>query len=190
VETKSLAALSILPHFNSHFRILRECFPRPDQDTPALVIYKREIMLSYRLLFGQNGKSRQLFRKSESKRVTPFKDQYDPLLDVLCGTRIGDAVNALPEGVWPDSCLDQNGKLLEQDVYSTSLDFPILGSRLLRLQEFDRRQQPSRVRDLWRDRRDPLQWYAFWAVLIFGGLTIVLSLLQLIVTCFQFRWQA
>lgn len=28
------------------------------------------------------------------------------------------------------------------------------------VQQYNPRQQPSRVRDLWRDRRNPLQWYS------------------------------
>jgi len=70
-------------------------------------------------------------------------------------------------------------------VYSAELDFPILGSRLLRIQAFNLRQQPRRIRDLWRDRRNPLQWYTFWAVLIIGGATILLGVLQLLVSTAQ-----
>lgn len=83
----------------------------------------------------------------------------------------------------------QHGKLVEQDVYSTSLDFPLLGPRLLRLQDFDARQQPVRVRDLWRDRRNVTQWYTFWAVLVVGGLTIVLGILQLLVASMALAYQ-
>jgi hypothetical protein len=47
------------------------------------------------------------------------------------------------------------------------------------------RQQPSKVTDLWRDRRNPLQWYTFWAVLWVGGASIVLAVLQLVVSLVQ-----
>lgn len=103
---------------------------------------------------------------------------------------MGKCVRALPSSLWPDSRVDADGNLLEQDVYSTAIDFPMLAPRLLKLQQFDVRQQPSRMRDLWRDRRNPMQWYAFWAVLIIGGLTILISLLQLIVACLQLAWSA
>jgi hypothetical protein len=38
---------------------------------------------------------------------------------------------------------------------------------------------------LWRDRRNPLQWYTFWAVLVVGGVSILLSFLQLVVSVAQ-----
>jgi len=73
----------------------------------------------------------------------------------------------------------------EFGVYSAARDFPIFGSRLLALQKHNQRQQPSRVRDLWRDRRNPLQWYTFWAVIVVGGLTVILAILQLAVSVAQ-----
>jgi hypothetical protein len=148
-------------------------------------MYKREVLLSYRLLFGQNRQSRQYFNKFERKLVTNSKHQYDPFLDIICGKPNGKCLRSYPRELWPDSSTDHNGWLLEQDVYSTSLDFPLLGHRLQKLQQFDLRQQPSRVRDLWRDRRNPLQWYTFWAVVIVGGVSIVLSFLQLLVSSLQ-----
>lgn len=53
------------------------------------------------------------------------------------------------------------------------------------LQRFIMTQQPSRVRDMWHDRRNPLQWYTFWAVLWVGGASILLGVLQLLVASAQ-----
>ena len=75
--------------------------------------------------------------------------------------------------------LDISHQLIQPDTYSSRDDFPHFGSRLLAVQQYNLRQQPSRVRDLWRDRRNPLQWYTFWAVLWVGGITTVLGILQL-----------
>ena len=110
---------------------------------------------------------------------------HDSLLNILCQEKAGKKLRALPRDIWPDSCRDFEGYLLEQEVYSASTDFPVLGSRLLALQAFNLRQQPSRMRDLWRDRRNPLQWYTFWAVLVIGGLTIIITLLQFFVALAQ-----
>ena len=148
--------------------------------------YQREIILSYRLLFGQDRKSRRLFREVESRNAALDKtSKCDPLLDILCGRKKRAVIDALPSDIWPDSCRDSAGHLLEQTIYSTSLDFPVLGSRLLQIQEFDSRQQPNRIRDYWRDRRNPLQWYAFWAVLIIGALSILIGIIQIILAILQ-----
>lgn len=148
--------------------------------------YQREIILSYRLLFGQDRKSRRLFREVESRKAALNKtNKCDPLLDILCGRKKRTVIDALPSDIWPDSCRDSVGHLIEQTIYSTSLDFPVLGSRLLQIQEFDSRQQPNRIRDYWRDRRNSLQWYAFWAVLIIGALSILIGIVQIILAILQ-----
>lgn len=151
-------------------------------------MYKREVLLSYRLLFGQDHASRRHIRKVGRRQNAPKPEQYDQLLDTLCGQTTHVCARHLPTCLWPESCRGPDGRLLKQDVYSTALDFPILGRRLLRLQAFDERQQPARIRDLWLDRRSTLQWYAFWAVLIIGGLTILLTILQLVVACVQLKY--
>lgn len=91
----------------------------------------------------------------------------------------------LPGALFPSSALDIHDQLQECDTYSACDDFPVFGHRLLKLQRYSMRQQPSRVRDLWRDRRNPLQWYTFWAVLWIGGLTSALAVLQLVVGVVQ-----
>ncbi len=55
----------------------------------------------------------------------------------------------------------------------------LTGPRLIKLQQFSARQRPSKLTYLWRDRRNPLQWYTFWAVSLLGGGANILSALQL-----------
>lgn len=135
--------------------------------------------MSYRLLFGQSraarGLGKTLLQKMEANH------DYDQLLACLCTKPRGEVVKKLPESLWPVSCRGFDNVLQEIDSYSSQDDFPMLGSRLAAIQEFNLRQQPSKLRDLWRDRRNPLQWYTFWAVLVVGGLSIILATLQLIV---------
>ncbi|KAI9780927.1 MAG: hypothetical protein M1816_002619 [Peltula sp. TS41687] len=78
----------------------------------------------------------------------------------------------------------------ESETYLARDDFTVFGPRLLRLQHYNMRQQPSKVKDLWRDRRNPLQWYTFWAVLWIGGASIVLAVLQLLVGVAQVYFAA
>ena len=146
--------------------------------------FKQEVLLSYRVIFGQNEASRKLFR-NEERSAAGQTQPVDPLLDLLCGHVLKRKRQDLPTDLWPLSCRDPQGHLQEQDVYSTTTDFPTLGPRLLRLQAYSLRQTPSKIRDLWRDFRTPLQWYTFWAVVLFGGLGVCLGTLQTLLAIAQ-----
>jgi hypothetical protein len=111
--------------------------------------------------------------------------EYDPLLDIVCARKCDKTVRALPSSLWPTSCRSFEGFLQKENAYSSQDDFPMFSQRLAKLQEFNLRQQPSKLRDLWRDRRNPLQWNTFWAVLIVGGLSILLAFAQLVVAIIQ-----
>lgn len=138
----------------------------------------QEVLMSYRVLFGQTRSSR-IIAKSVLRRLRDHEPHYDELLEDLCTRPCDSKIAALPPSLWPISCRSFDNTLQEEDSYSSQDDFPVYGQRLAKLQEFSLRQQPSRLRDLWRDRRIPLQWYTFWVVLIVGSLSILLALLQL-----------
>ena len=124
------------------------------------------------------------FMTHEKPRVAD-KKLFDPLLIQVCGKKNGKSLKSLGPSLWPETCLSFEGELQEQDVYDTNLDFRFLGARLLELQAYNLRQEPSRIRDLWRDRRNTLQWYTFWAVIFVGGLTVLLALLQCFIAAAQ-----
>jgi hypothetical protein len=152
----------------------------PPSRYPSHVTLEQEILLSYRVLFGQSSRSRALAQPlidKLEKDGTPF----DELLRTLCGRK--KDVDKLPHEIWPICC----SHLLESEVYSASTDFPRLGYRLIQLQRFSLRQRPSRLTDLWRDRRNPLQWYTFWAVLWVGGAATVLAIVQMGLQAAQLR---
>jgi hypothetical protein len=46
-------------------------------------------------------------------------------------------------------------------------------------------QDLSGIRGLWGDRRDSSQWFTFWAVVILGSLSMVVTSLGLIVSIVQ-----
>lgn len=144
--------------------------------------------MSYRILFGQRRAARQLAKTELRAAKALHGQQYDVLLDTLC-TRPSKAIAAGLLGrfptLWPVSCRSFADTLQNESTYSARNNFPLLGARLARLEEFNLRQQPKRLRDIWRDRRNPLQWYTLWAVLILGGLSIVVGLLQLFVGAAQ-----
>ena len=81
------------------------------------------------------------------------RSDYDQFLEQICGQSRNN-IRKLPSYLWPASCRSVvDEKLQEEDTYSSQDDFPLLGQRLAKLQEYNLRQQPSRLRDLWRDRR-------------------------------------
>jgi hypothetical protein len=145
----------------------------------------QEILMSYRLLFGQSPSARKLVKASLRVLEEKDPDEYDPLLDLLCAQPCNNKIRGLPLSLWPISCRSYEDTLQEENAYSLQDNFPMFGQRLAKLQDFNLRQQPSKLRDLWRDRRNPLQWYTFWAVLIFGSFSLLLAILQLIVAVAQ-----
>lgn len=128
----------------------------------------RETVLSYRLLFGQDKRSRQLFRK-----LNPFEhipgDGRDTFLDKLCGQKR----------------YHSDFNISERESYDLPRDFPILRSRLAVILRHLSVKKPRTWRDLWKDKRDSAQWLTFWAVLIIGGLGVFLALLQAVLQIVQ-----
>lgn len=66
--------------------------------------------------------------------------------------------------------------------YNVANDFPVYGERLLVLKTL---LKPNGIRGLWRDKRDSLQWYTFWAVVILGCFGATMALLQLVLSVLQ-----
>lgn len=132
----------------------------------------REALLSYRLLFGQNKASRRLFRS-----LNPFEDLpegcKDRNLSELCGRKESNFAT------W----------LREHDSYVLSKDFPILRSRLAVLAHSFSNKRPRTWRELWNDKRDSASWFTFWAVLIIGGIGIILAFVQVVLQIVQISLQ-
>lgn len=128
-----------------------------------------EILLSYRLLFGQSKDSRRLFRSMGAfNRETP--EAHDPLLEQLCNCK---SVTLLPS-----SCK-------ERDFYRLRRDFPVLRGRIASLQQQMHNLKPRGWREIWKDKRDSAQWYTFWAVIIFGGSGIIFAAVQVVLQAAQ-----
>lgn len=136
-----------------------------EQDVVQLM---EEILLSYRLLFGQSRRSRKLFRK-----LRPFFDiprqGHDPLLSELCGAKAFLSPE-IPQG--------------RQD-YDVTKDFPHLRGRLARLCNYASSKKPRSLAELWRDHRDSANWLTFWAVILFGSIGLLLAFIQSIFQIMQ-----
>ncbi|KAK2875215.1 hypothetical protein FQN49_001685 [Arthroderma sp. PD_2] len=143
--------------------------PRANKDGVSHLLL--EVLLSYRLLFGQSAKSRKLFRQSFQP---PGKAgcRIDSILPLLC-TR-----NQIPFS-------QSLGMPADKPIYFASQDFPILQERIEIIAKELKDSRPSSLSSLIRDRRDTLQFWTFWLVLIIGGISTVLSLTQVILQAVQ-----
>ncbi|RDW65489.1 hypothetical protein BP5796_10181 [Coleophoma crateriformis] len=122
-------------------------FRDPDQHDDAKLFY-REILLSYRLLFGQNYKSYNGFT------IPKETEMQDPLLKVLCSQSYEDDE---PSEIY--FLIDANHPAR---TYCARNDFPFLGERLLKIQGHVRDLRPHSIREIWNDTRDLPYWWAFW----------------------------
>ena len=133
--------------------------------------FMREVLLSFRLLFGQHGPSRKLF--PHIYRPTERLQKPDQLLPILCMTKyIHQTSESLP--LPPD-----------QPVYFAAQHFPVLSERIELIAKELKNSRPTSMRELLRDRRDTLQYWTFWLVSIIGGISVVLSLVQVILQAVQ-----
>ena len=132
-----------------------------------------EILLSYRLLFGNDFRSRLQYRRSQRKRVRdvlPPGCKLDPYLNHCC--RSGDSERS--EGLaW--NCQS----------FSKSTDFPIFAERLSILRKYTQKQKPSTLKALWSNKNDINAYHTFRAVLVFGSLGVILGLIQVVAGIIQ-----
>ncbi|KAF8242062.1 hypothetical protein K440DRAFT_591385 [Wilcoxina mikolae CBS 423.85] len=153
----------------------RYCAPSPQwanwmkaADTTAFL---KEILLSYRFLFGQEKASRKAFRNRARRDVLDngLYETKDPLLDSLCGRKIFN-----------------NPIVTERETYRLHRDFPFLRGRIITLKRELALRKPRSWGDLWRDKRDTSNWYTFWAVIFIGGAGLILTVIQTAIAVAQF----
>ena len=140
--------------------------PRADEEDIAQFL--REVILSFRLLFGQSVKSRKLFRHVFTAAMAPFT-QPDTLLAYLCTEKQLPVASSQQAGSWMPK---------DKTAYYPARDFPVLYKRVELIAKELGRSKPKSVGGLLRDRRDTLQFWTFWLVAIFGGVSIILSIIQ------------
>jgi len=121
-----------------------------------------------------------------------FLHNYNPFFFSLrrpTAGKLSDLLNAGPP--YPLDFWMHISYLLELS-RSTSLDemeryssYPIFGQRLRELQKYMEKQKPRNLRQLWKDRRDTVGYWAFWAVIVVGGLSVLLSLISIAISSAQ-----
>jgi hypothetical protein len=141
---------------NDHAARTCEDVRTPDVPTDELF---EEILLSYRLIFGQDERSWKSFSstipaRNEQQALTESSWACDPLLYTLCGK----------------SCSSDDSQRIYDDIdanepanyYNPHSEFPFFGKRLLELQQFVKQHQPQTLRSLLNDRRDVAAWWTLW----------------------------
>jgi hypothetical protein len=153
----------------------------PDPLSHSWLQLQREVLLSYRLIFGQDKKSCKLFARILKEDRKGKNLLQDPLLETLCTkAHNSPSMRRLSPSIWPKSCISLENELRKQEEYDVQGDFPILGQRLLAVQNFNLRQRPRTFWAFWKDTRDRPGWFTAWLALIIGGITFLLGLLQLL----------
>ncbi|KAL7788772.1 hypothetical protein V8C43DRAFT_323524 [Trichoderma afarasin] len=154
--------------------------------TEILRLQFQEILLSLRVLFAYNSESRKLFFKSYYSQSDIHLEDREFWKSLLAKPK-SKRLASLPAYYWPPPATNSQGSLLDQPDFDRSCDFIALGDRLEHLQHYCMKHNPQKLRDMWYDRRNRQQWVTFWAAIIIGATSIVLSLVQVILAGIQIK---
>lgn len=142
--------------------------------------FYREILLTYRLIFGQDKSSWHQLASSRSSPIfeTGRSEEIDPLLRELMSRpwrkqAIFSEIRAGPS----------------RPAYPAS-DFAFFGNRLQTLQDFVATQAPDDFWSLMRDRRDLNRLWTIRSAVIFGLGATFLAVVQIVVGILQVVHQA
>ncbi|KAM0429819.1 hypothetical protein ACHAPT_006425 [Fusarium lateritium] len=166
-------------------RLLKDYYPldpRTPQPLDTTTVH-REVLLSFGFLFGQLGKAKRRAGRRPLLRwkIGPLSSLPPQELAFLLKCVLPRSVNPADNCFWPPSVVTPKGTLTNQDFYAPWIDFRVFGSRLCEIQRYNESQRPTRVRKMWRDRRDPARWCTVWVVMVLGVCSLILSACQLAV---------
>ncbi|KAI6080633.1 hypothetical protein F4821DRAFT_265722 [Hypoxylon rubiginosum] len=133
--------------------------------------FLQEVIHSYRVIFC-DGPSRKKFASTLKARAHAG-GKVDHVLVQLCEQSKLTTTPAI------------FSQMQHRDVYNAQNDFPLLRNRLTALQKYSMRHDPKSIRQILRDRRHPLESLNMKAVIIFGVLSLLIGLLQVIVGAAQ-----
>lgn len=157
--------LSLIETFSYTGRLLIDHATRQYEDVRAPEVlteqFFKEILLTYRLIFGQDDRSYKAF----SRMVPVWEEQCgraswettwacDPMLLTLCGK---SATSDEARKIYDE--IDEHEPAYCYNAYH---EFPFFAKRLLELQEFIKHHKPQNLRALLNDRRDVAAWYTLW----------------------------
>ena len=127
----------------------------------------REILISFGVIFAQESASRRVIR-AQANKVWLKTRREDEIIWDLCSKR------------WQENLLFHYLRAPPtRSNYSAKTDFPFLGEKLLRLQEYMNIQSPNDFKTLIADGRDPLKYWTFITAIAFGFISILSLLVSL-----------
>ncbi|KAI1350931.1 hypothetical protein F5Y01DRAFT_325656 [Xylaria sp. FL0043] len=104
---------------------------------------------------------------------TSLSCRVDPLLSALCGEAEMRVFSST------------EGLLRERGVYNAPINFPHLGGSLVELADYSASQRPRNLIEVWNDGRDFEKLLTFKAVIIFGLVSVVMSVMQVAIGILQ-----
>ncbi|KAI0878861.1 hypothetical protein GGS24DRAFT_487017 [Hypoxylon argillaceum] len=154
--------------------------------------YCREMLISFGIIFAQESGSRRAVRteaisnwlrrwRADGKDNTKGRSwamirQADEIIWELCTKS------------WQENPLfDYLQSPPARSNYSTQTDFPFLGQKLMRLQDYMNAQSPNDFRNLLFDRRDPLRFWTFVTAIGFGLASLALNTVAVALAAAQLR---
>ncbi|KAJ8130117.1 hypothetical protein O1611_g3517 [Lasiodiplodia mahajangana] len=159
------------------FRLLHDWYDEHTKpakfSTKALM---QEILLSYKLLVQFDNKAKSVYRQITAD-LAKLED-FDPELDI-CALGVSRHSRQY-QYYW-------GRRQFTRETFNASSDFPIFSCRLRKLEQFIDSIQPNKISSLWKDRRDILRWYTFWAVFALGTANLVIALVQTLLSAEQVR---
>jgi hypothetical protein len=174
------------PSFFNQFLSFEDEFGFEDDDRPNVVPadFFREVLSTYRLIFGQHEDARALMEKYSARgRLLGFKSPFydahpsafvkdssaDPLLNDIC---LKDSRN-LPLFIDLDM-LDL------KNVYALNTDFPFFAKRLSLLNQFVHNQLPQDWQVSRRERRNLSRFWTIWTKTILNLPMMVMTMIQVV----------
>jgi hypothetical protein len=125
----------------------------------------KEVLLSYRLIFGQTKNSFRAFNSLSKSWQAVLQDQRDPLLAILCGQSC--------ESNDAGQIYDEIDAVDPFDYYCPVADFPFLGKHLSELQRYVKGHKTTTLIGLWHDSSNLVVWWTIWV-----SIWVVLDLLK------------
>ncbi|OAG13534.1 hypothetical protein CC77DRAFT_665479 [Alternaria alternata] len=143
----------------------------------------REVLLSLRFILSQTRKSRKLAQKLAFSTMEIV--DRDNAFDLLLEGKLDDLLFSLPSSAPKQLASKYTGNPRKQDTLAPWSDLVLLGQRMLELQRYNAAQRPTQTRKMIKDKRDPVRWYTLWAVLLVGGLGVIIGIMQVALSCAQ-----
>ncbi len=168
----------------------------PPTTSPLASQFQRELYQSWAMLFATD---------QDLKKRT---DEYDklPRPQWMVESEHGEVLNDANNKSNSDLLTDYRNKHLGlnigrwsqdstsyHDILTPSLNknlipyahFPVFETRLRQLRHYMDNQKPRGFRQLWYDKRDSLNYYTFWGVIVFGSVSVFLAMFSLAVSMSQ-----